>query len=302
MVWKKVLNFEDYEISTTGLVKSFKHSREGRILTPKKSKGYLNITLCNFYKHQTFRIHRLVAMTYIPGDFSLQINHINGNKHDNRVENLEWVSSKENVHHAIEIGLIDNKGENSSNTELLDSEVSLIIQDLLNTKLSFSNLAKKYQTTKSIIHHINGCECWKHLHFFRKNIRKQDKGKSLTKLTKQDTLEIIDLLRKGVSMLEIGVKFKVTETAISRINRGISNKYKYPGPFPIRELDLSNANRKLSIETILNIVQDLKTTKLSGPKISIKYKVSNSLVSLVNLGKVWKQLHQEETPIRKKKK
>ena len=61
--------------------------------------GYLQVALCQKTK-QTFYIHRLVAETFIPNPHGLkEVNHINENKHDNRVENLEWISKKNNINY-----------------------------------------------------------------------------------------------------------------------------------------------------------------------------------------------------------
>lgn len=105
MRWKKINELNDlYEISDTGIIKKVK---TGKILTPKPNeKGYLRMIFCIKGKKYRYRVHRLVAMAFIPNPKNKpQINHINGIKTDNRVENLEWVDNQENYIHALKNGL-----------------------------------------------------------------------------------------------------------------------------------------------------------------------------------------------------
>lgn len=101
------------EISTLGRVKS--NLRDGRILkTQKDKKGYLRVRVTINRIKKTYKVHRLVASTFIENPSDLpQVNHINGDKTDNRVSNLEWVNNYDNAHHAIEHGLWDRVYEAS---------------------------------------------------------------------------------------------------------------------------------------------------------------------------------------------
>lgn len=98
--WKKIKDFENYQISTYGRIKN----KNNKILIPQKNKsGYMSIVI---YKHQKFskvkpkcfRIHRLVLETFNPVENmqKLQVNHIDHNRTNNNINNLEWVTAKEN--------------------------------------------------------------------------------------------------------------------------------------------------------------------------------------------------------------
>lgn len=103
-IWRVI--FVDYLVSNLGRVKSLKNGKE-KILSPfKASNGYLRVSLSIDGKQKNFAVHRLVAMAFIPNPKNKsQVNHIDGDKLNNCVENLEWVSSKENMRHAFRTGL-----------------------------------------------------------------------------------------------------------------------------------------------------------------------------------------------------
>lgn len=109
--FRPIKGFEDrYLISHNGEVYSKKSKR---LLKPlENKKGYLSIELWANYKRTVKKIHRLVAETFIDNPLEKkEINHIDGNKQNNHVSNLEWCSRSENVKHAYTAGLrISRKG------------------------------------------------------------------------------------------------------------------------------------------------------------------------------------------------
>ena len=98
-----------YQISNLGRVKSLirKGVTKEIILIPSISThGYYQITLFLKTKGKTFRIHRLVAESFIPNIMNKkEVNHIDGNKLNNHISNLEWCTRSENVSHALKTGL-----------------------------------------------------------------------------------------------------------------------------------------------------------------------------------------------------
>lgn len=124
-VWKPIDGYEGiYEVSSFGRIKSLERiiknsgTRSGysklkeRILTPrvnKKRHGYYEISLKKNGMEKRYKVHRLVAMAFIPNpEGKPEVNHIDGNKSNNSILNLEWVTSKENKQHAWQTGLANS--------------------------------------------------------------------------------------------------------------------------------------------------------------------------------------------------
>lgn len=102
-IWKDVTGYEGlYQVSNLGKVKSLKFGKE-RILKPRvRGKGYLFVDLCKNGKTKAYSVHRLVALTFLENKDPLnktQVNHIDECKTNNRIDNLEWCTPKENNNH-----------------------------------------------------------------------------------------------------------------------------------------------------------------------------------------------------------
>jgi hypothetical protein len=109
-IWKDIEGYEGlYQVSNLGKVKSLSNNlakKEKILKNSKNVKGYHKVTLCLFGKRKSITVHRLVAEAFIHNDKNKsQVNHINGVKIDNNVNNLEWSTASENVRHSWKNGL-----------------------------------------------------------------------------------------------------------------------------------------------------------------------------------------------------
>lgn len=100
--WLDVKDIPNYEVSNLGNVRNKKTGRVLQQMLSKKEDGYLRVNIGGKHKY----IHRLVADAFFDGDHSgMCVNHIDGNKLNNHISNLEWCDTVDNVRHAQETGL-----------------------------------------------------------------------------------------------------------------------------------------------------------------------------------------------------
>lgn len=112
-IWKPLVGYEtEYLISSYGRLKSIKHGKS-IMLKPQLNSynGYIYYNISKKGKASSARAHRLVALTFIPtSNTKLQVNHKDGNKANNKVDNLEWCTQSENMLHAYRTGLEKPRG------------------------------------------------------------------------------------------------------------------------------------------------------------------------------------------------
>lgn len=178
-IWKIIENSKGYAISNLGRVKRLECKKwckinnnystyKEKLLTPsnKNTKKYWRIRI--YYNDGSTvveSVHRLVAKAFIPNPENLeQVNHIDGNKDNNRVENLEWVTNKYNIQHSIKIGLRDEMRENAfgegSNLNKYPEELIKKIPKAIIKTGSYSKAAQLLGISKTLITEIKAGRAW----------------------------------------------------------------------------------------------------------------------------------------------
>lgn len=158
--WKDIPTYEGlYQISNTGKVKSIsrwwdiglgrRKLLKERILKHAFTTGYPSVALCDKRGQKTTLIHRLMANAFIPNPDNLpQVNHKNGIRHDNRLENLEWVTSQENIQHAYTVL------KRTPSRKISSDQVIQIRALFKNLGLRMPHLAAMYSVNSTTIHGI----------------------------------------------------------------------------------------------------------------------------------------------------
>lgn len=179
-IWKSIKGFEGaYEVSSHGRIRSLSRNeyflnrwgreilrnRKATILSPCIGRGgYLLVSLSdvkNGITRKSFRVHRIVALAFIPNPLGKsQINHIDGNKRNNIVSNLEWCTHKENEAHATQNNLHPSK-ESHGRSKLTGQQVLEIRHKYAPRHYSLRRLAKEYNVGASTIRHIIKSNTWK---------------------------------------------------------------------------------------------------------------------------------------------
>lgn len=168
--WKPVVDYEGfYEVSDRGRVRNVGcgyRYRWGHILSPRNAKGYQRVYLSKGGKSYNRYVHCLVGAAFMgPCPKGLETNHINGNKEDNRLENLERVTHSQNTQHSFRaLGRkpADKAGEKNGQAKLTEKAV-VAIKALLFHGWTQRRIAVAYSVSGATISRIKTGKIWKHV-------------------------------------------------------------------------------------------------------------------------------------------
>lgn len=157
-IWKQITGYPKYKVSNMGNVLG----AFGRALTPydRKGNGYMSVWICS----RNFTIHSLVMQEFVGiRPDGMVINHINGIKWDNRLENLEYCTQSHNIQQDFVHKRRSLIGEKNTQSKLKESDVLEIIELYRTGNYSYSKLAKKYNISVSGVSSIFNGHCWSYL-------------------------------------------------------------------------------------------------------------------------------------------
>lgn len=222
-IWKPLPCCASYSVSSHGRVKGPQGLKTAAITYG----GYLRVQLYYRGKAHCCSVHSLVMRTFVgKRPTGKVINHKNGNKTDNALANLEYLTYSQNAQHARQTNLIDVcKGEQHPLAKTTDKDVMRIFADAARG-VQRRHLATKYGISKSIVDNILLRKDWKHvtvpehlLESVRQQRRHRNQGKNnpLSKLTEKDIPRIFALAKEGQGIYPIAKRFGVNHSLISQV-------------------------------------------------------------------------------------
>lgn len=213
-IWKPVIGYEDiYDVSTRGRIRNAR----GLILrTGDNGRGYINVKLAKNGRKQHQYIHRIVAAAFL-GPSQLEINHKDGIKSNNRVDNLEYTTRQGNALHTRRIlGLA--VGESHCYAKLTEKAVKEI-RRLAQTNLSYQAIADQFGIAVGTVSKVVSGRTWQCVSQGLNAPRRINRGElnGSTKITEGDVRDIRRMAAEGISHAKIRTRFGIALVTISRI-------------------------------------------------------------------------------------
>lgn len=244
-VWARLPfpELSDYMVSTYGRV--MKKDGSGFIKQFIGSTGYYRACLKSHGRSRNFSVHRLIAIVFIPlpkkfirkhmTAENLIVNHIDGNKLNNRLDNLEWVTVKGNAIHTKTHGLLMGYSGENSHLAKMNNKTARKCCEMLAQGMSSGDIAKRLGISKKSVVHIKAGECWTHMskdYVFPKNEKIKPNS-----IDKSIIHEICKLIEEGTHTdIEIAKKIGrsreyVRDIRLGKLQRKISKYYNFSNNF-----------------------------------------------------------------------
>jgi hypothetical protein len=151
--WEPIANYPAYEINKLGQIRSLRSKTKKNLKPVDNGLGYKRVSLTKDGEAVSYYIHRLVAQTFLPNpENKPEVNHLNGKKDDNRLENLEWSTKAENLKHAAENGFMSS-GEDHYRNTLSDQQVR-DIREMKAAGIMQKDIAALFNTTPMNVSYI----------------------------------------------------------------------------------------------------------------------------------------------------
>jgi hypothetical protein len=160
--WQPIPGYNGvYEVSDHGGVRSARTGRQFSVRNP--NKRYQHVRLVDPSGNDCYHlVHRIVAEVFVKPKF--QVNHKDGNKHNNRADNLEWVTQIQNMRHASKLGLlVVPKGEARSDAKLTDAKVRDIMRLISEGQIPQYKIASMFGVSPMVISNIKHGISWRHV-------------------------------------------------------------------------------------------------------------------------------------------
>ncbi len=159
--WKHIIGLEDYRVSTFGQVKTYKKGGGRRLKQSTDKFGYKYVILMKGGFRHTKKVHRLVAEAFCGNpDNKPNVNHINGKKGDNHFLNIEWCTQAENIRHAFDTGLSNQKGHKNNNSKLTKYNLVQIKYDYFEFGDTQEEIAKRFGVSQGTISNVIKEKCY----------------------------------------------------------------------------------------------------------------------------------------------
>jgi DNA-binding CsgD family transcriptional regulator len=211
--------YKNILVSEDGHVYSNNSGRFLKSRVCENGYSYVSVYLGNG-KSKSCRVHRLVAETYIPNPENFkEIDHIDCDKTNNSVCNLEWVDSKENKRRAIENGLYDNIFGGNHYNNKHDENTIIEICKKLESGATNSEIVSEFGISKDVVAHIKCGNIWRHISS-QYDIQKTNKPRK----TLDEVHEVCKMIVSGLNDKEISDILDIKPTEISRIRRKKTHK------------------------------------------------------------------------------